>query len=1772
MAGSEFTVNNEVAGFQLSPQVTQLANGRLLFTWESQDPDVDGDGYGISARIGTVNSSGAITWDGGEFTVNTDVTDSQYDPQVTQLTSGQLLFTWTSDDPDVDGSNSGISARIGSLDASGAISWAGGEFTVNNEVTFFQQSSQVTLLANGQVLFTWRSQDPDVDGSERGISARIGSLDGSGGITWSGNEFTVNTEGANGQFFPQVTQLADGQLLFTWMGFGVDGDSSGISARLLTLGDEGYLEDQDIPLTIDVALADMDGSETLGDLLIDGLPAGALLSAGTDNGDGSWTLTPAQLAGLILTPPLNYNGDFILTVTATATETANSDTASTTIELPITVLPVNDLPVITSSATATIDENTTAVITVTATDPEGDVPTFSITGGDDGALFNIDANSGALTFIMGPDFETPGDVDADNIYDVEVTADDGNGGLTAQTLAITVNGVNEAPTFNVGDGIVTTAIGASDEGGRSITVQADGKILVAGYSHNGSNNDFALTRYNVDGSLDLSFDSDGIATTDFSASTDIGYSVAVQADGKILVAGTSHNGSDNDFALVRYNEDGSLDLSFDGDGIATTAIGASHDSGRSVTVQADGKILVAGFSHNGSDFDFALVRYNDDGSLDTGFDSDGIATTNFGPSGDFGLSVTVQADGKILVAGNNFTGSDTDFALVRYNTDGSLDLSFDSDGTLTTSIGASHDIGRSVTVQSDGKILVAGTSDNGSNDDFALMRYNTDGSLDLSFDSDGIATTDFGASDDTGQSVTVQADGKILVAGASTNGSNTDFALARYNTDGSLDLSFDNDGILTTDFGVSDDTGYGIAVQADGKILVIGESHNGINQDFALARYNVDGSLDLSFNSQTTLGGSVAFDENGAAVVLDGDVTIFDAELSSADNFDGATLSLSRAFASNSDDIFAASGPLAPLITGGDLTINSTIIGMVAQNANGNLLLTFNTNATNALVNDAMRLITYANSSDNPPASADIQWTFFEANNSGALSDIGTSTVNIAVSNDVPVITSSTTANLDENTTAVITVTATDPEGDTPTFSITGGDDEALFEIDANSGELTFITPPDFENPSDVGADNIYDVEVTAEDGNGGLAAQNLAITVNGVNEAPSFATTGDGIVTTDVGGSSDVGQSITVQADGKILVAGYSYNGSSYDFALVRYNGDGSLDTGFDGDGRLTTAIGTSEAYGESVTVQTDGKILVAGYSYNGSSYDFALVRYNMDGSLDTNFDGDGRLTTAIGTSEAYGESVTVQADGKILVAGYSSNGSSYDFALVRYNMDGSLDTNFDGDGRLTTAIGTSGAYSESVTVQADGKILVAGYSYNGNNLDFALVRYEANGSLDLSFDSDGRLTTDFGGPQDVGHSVTVQADGKILVAGYSWNSGNIDFALVRYNVDGSLDTGFDDDGRLTTDIGGSTDRGYSVTVQADGKILVAGQSGGEFALVRYNEDGSLDTSFDGDGMLTTDIGGSGDAGQSVTVQADGKILVAGYSNYSGDTDFALVRYNSDGSLDQTFDAANSFGSTVAYTEDGAAVVLEADVVIFDPELSSADNFDGAFVTLSRDLGASAEDEFGASGNLLALLEGGALVLSGTTIGTVTQNTGGTLILTFNANATNAFVDETLRSITYANSSDTPPTSVDIDWAFSDGNTGAQGSGSALVANGTSTINIAVSNDAPVITSSTTANLDENTNAVITVTATDPEGDVPTFSITGGADELLFAINSASGAVSFLAAPDFETPGSAAGTNSYNRSHRLGWQWRIGCADAHHHRRWRQRRPRHQQFSNGQP
>lgn len=416
------------------------------------------------------------------------------------------------------------------------------------------------------------------------------------------------------------------------------------------------------------------------------------------------------------------------------------------------------------------------------------------------------------------------------------------------------------PTFGTG-GKVTTAIGSLDDSAYSVAVQSDGKIVTAGMARNGGRSDIAVVRYNADGSLDTAFGSTGKVTVSLSSGDDVALSLALQADGKIIVAGYATN-STRDVALVRFNANGSLDTSFNGTGKVVTTVGTGSDTGRCVVVQSDGKIVVAGDALIGSAADIVVLRYNANGSLDTSFNGTGKVTTAIGIGNDSAYSVALQTDGKIVVAGDSFNGSDYDFALVRYHADGSLDTTFNSTGKVITAIGTGDDDAFSVAIDANGKIVVAGGASSGGAYSFAVARYTTTGALDTSFGGTGKVSTSISGIDELARTMAVQSNGKIVLGGYSNNGSNQVFALARYQPDGSLDTSFGvgADGKVATTIGAHDAFAYAVAVQADGRIVLAGSANNGSDNDFAFVRYE-GGPFDTATEAPT-----LAAPVSGAAI------------------------------------------------------------------------------------------------------------------------------------------------------------------------------------------------------------------------------------------------------------------------------------------------------------------------------------------------------------------------------------------------------------------------------------------------------------------------------------------------------------------------------------------------------------------------------------------------------------------------------------------------------------------------------------------------------------------------------------------------------------------------------------------------------------------------------------------------------------------------------------------------------------------------------------------
>ena len=371
------------------------------------------------------------------------------------------------------------------------------------------------------------------------------------------------------------------------------------------------------------------------------------------------------------------------------------------------------------------------------------------------------------------------------------------------------------------DGRVTTSISPGGDTVHAIAVQPDGKILAVGSS--GSKAEWALARYDADGSLDSTFGEGGIITTDITSNEDEAFAVAIQIDGKIVVAGAADTYAR--FALARYNTDGTLDQTFGTGGEVTTDFTSGHsDFARNVAIQADGKIVVGGPSNDAGASEFALVRYNADGTLDASFGDGGKVTTGFHARDD-DWDLTIQTDGKIVAAGY---GAGT-FAVARYRRDGTLDPAFGTGGQVSDIGGAAF----GVAVQPDGKIVLGGTSDS----KFALARYDANGRIDRTFGKRGLLTSDVLAWA-AGARIVVQPDGKIVAAGGDKP--QPGFAVARFNADGTLDPTFGTNGVITSDFGpdFSSTSSSQVAIEPEGNIVVAGTAtRSASDSDFALARY-----------------------------------------------------------------------------------------------------------------------------------------------------------------------------------------------------------------------------------------------------------------------------------------------------------------------------------------------------------------------------------------------------------------------------------------------------------------------------------------------------------------------------------------------------------------------------------------------------------------------------------------------------------------------------------------------------------------------------------------------------------------------------------------------------------------------------------------------------------------------------------------------------------------------------------------------------------------------
>lgn len=407
---------------------------------------------------------------------------------------------------------------------------------------------------------------------------------------------------------------------------------------------------------------------------------------------------------------------------------------------------------------------------------------------------------------------------------------------------------------------------------------------------------------------------------------------------------------------------------------------------------------------------------------------------------------------------------------------------------------------------------------------------------------------------------------------------------------------------------------------------------------------------------------------------------------------------------------------------------------------------------------------------------------------------------------------------------------------------------------------------------------------------------------------------------------------SMLIQPDGKIVAAGRTQN----DVLIVRYNSDGSLDNSFNLDGSALFPIGTgltSSVRSYTIALQPDNKMVFA--AYNTSDGNVKVMRCNVDGSVDNSFGTNGIVTeNLIGPNKV---PIVIQSDSKIVVAGKSTVGA-IGVIVLRYNTDGTIDGSFGSGG--STAFTSLGKVRDMV-IQSNGKFVISGVTGSGEVL---IIRLNSDGTADNSFGTGGIASIDIGAGDDIGNSVKVQTDGKIVVAGVAGSTAN-SFFVVRVNPNGTLDNSFDLDGKVTYQLGAGANGGNSVVIDSAGKIIVAGyarnvNNDDDFTLIRLNTNGSIDTSFNSIGYVYTDINsGSDDGGTSIALQSDGKMVVAGYSGPSNDR-LAIVRYSSVGSGGGTTPCVVTTYDTVYVT-----VLDTTHITAYDTTYVT--NFDTTYVTV---------------------------------------------------------------------------------------------------------------------------------------------------------------------------------------------------------------------------------
>ncbi|HEX7877836.1 MAG TPA: FlgD immunoglobulin-like domain containing protein [Candidatus Eisenbacteria bacterium] len=757
------------------------------------------------------------------------------------------------------------------------------------------------------------------------------------------------------------------------------------------------------------------------------------------------------------------------------------------------------------------------------------------------------------------------------------------------------------------------------------------------------------------------------------------------------------------------------------------------------------------------------------------------------------------------------------------------------------------------------------------------------GDLDPTFSGDGLVQVGFGQGHDGFNAIAAQADGKTVSVGFGTWASDRDWVIARNEVDGSRDVTFGNFGWVRESLSTSLDVAYAVLVQPDGKIVVGGES----NGQFAVMRLNTDGTPDGTF----AVGGLFRHGPAGGgqawvvrAMALQGTRIILFGKYLPGLTPVAVTMRLNAN--GTVDGSFGSGG----LVTTSILTYGEATSGLVMPDSRI-LVGGWGADATNRRAVAALRY--QANGAPDLTWATTGQVTRYVGTGSSEAFEIayltgGTHQTRVALAGRTDGLTG-------KDALVVMYNDAGAPlgafgTGGARTYPVASGDDAFV--------AMTLIVDA-LGNPS------VACLCGSTRINNSGAFQDALVARIDTMTGTPDVGFDGDGFAIVAYSGGDDSATDIILAAPDKLILGGlYAQAGTKADaFLNRRSRATGANDASYYVNGIWNADYGDAPSRAVEAAVRPDGKIWVAG-NHDGDTWDIALVRLHPDGTLDDALSYDGKLVHN-GNGHDYVNGMALYPDGRVLVCGSSQFPASDDnFMLARFLEDGSWDPSFDGDGWLVSGMDLSGPAND-VLVQPDGRIVGVGYAVAFGVTRARVTRFLDNGAVDITFNGTGHNVRDYDSNYTAWNAVARQSNGKLVMAGFRHIDGIPHLMVGRFNTDGTLDGTFGGGaGYVYPMISPLGSVGQAVAIRPDGRILVTGQSwsgaGSSHTVVRFLSNGSLDTSFDGDGIRILSLPGGDGVDMDLVLDPAGRMYLAGsQASLPAVTDWSLLRMFHDGTMD---------------------------------------------------------------------------------------------------------------------------------------------------------------------------------------------------------------------------------------------------------------------------------